>query len=313
MSRPVRRYKQPQSQGAQKITPRRARGGPVRFRQPEQPAQRFKKQGRTTYRQPDHALAAAASAGQSIASASWDGPEAHLRDALRAAVAREQMTAPLIAVLVPVLGRPHRVQQLVDSFRSATSPSDAALYFVAQHSDVHEVAAIRAAGLEPILVGDEDRSWAKKINRGFERTRESWLLLAADDLRFHAGWVDNARKLLRVHEGVIGTNDLGNPSTMHGVSSTHPLVRRRYAEVCGTVDERGRVLHEGYDHNFADTELVSTAKRRGLYVHCYRCHVEHLHPAWGKGEWDAVYTRGQEQYHRDGALFAARGRQHGWA
>lgn len=215
-------------------------------------------------------------------------------------------------MLVPVLARPHRVRVLVESFRAATSPNDAALYFVAQRSDAEEVAAIRELGLEPILVGDADRSWARKINRGFERTREPWLLLGADDLRFHAGWVDAVQKLLRVHAGVIGTNDLGNRATMTGANSTHPLVRRKYAEVCGTVDERNKVVHEGYDHNCPDTELSVTAQMRGLYVHCVRCIVEHMHPAWGKGSPDAVYRRGQEHFLQDKKLYTERGRLYGW-
>ena len=308
--RPVRRFKQP-GPAVQKIPPRGAQRAPVRFAQPVQPAKLRKQNGVKKYKQPEEVPASLQSVAYAVAA--WNGPEVHLRAALREAVLRDPQTSPLIAVLVPVLSRPHRVRSLVESFRAATSPADAAIYFVAQHSDAEEVAAIRAAGLEPVLVSDEDRSWARKINRAFERTRETWMLLAADDLRFHAGWVDSVRRLLSVHEGVIGTNDLGNPSTMQGVSSTHPLVRRKYAEVCGTIDERNRVLHEGYDHNFADSELVNTAKRRGLYVHSFGCRIEHLHPAWGKGDWDAVYARGQQTYHQDGELFSSRGRLYGWA
>jgi hypothetical protein len=245
-------------------------------------------------------------------SAPLGAEEQRLLAELRAAVSAEHPTSPPIAVLVPVLGRPHRVGELLGSFRSATSPADARLYFIAQVSDVEEVAAIRAHGFNPILVGDEDRSWGRKINRGFERTGESWLLLGADDLRFHAGWVERVRHLLKAHMGVIGTNDLGNPSTMTGTSSTHSLVRRSYARICGTADERNKVLHEGYDHNFPDSELVVTARRRGMYVHCVRCVVEHMHPAWGKGHMDTVYARGQQTYHQDSALFAHRRRVFGW-
>src|SRR5262249_18730249 len=149
--------------------------------------------------------------------------------------------------------------------------ADASLYFLAQRSDIIELAALRDAGVDPILVDDRDRSWAKKINRGYERTTEPWLLLGADDLAFHPGWVDAVRERLRNHVGVIGTNDLGNGATMAGTHSTHPLVRRIYADICGTADEPRRVVHEGYDHNFPDTELVATAKQRGLYVHAFDC------------------------------------------
>lgn len=217
----------------------------------------------------------------------------------------------LIAVLVPVLSRPHRVAPLLESFRSATLAIDAELYFVVQRSDQEEIAAIHKCGANSIIVDDADRSWAKKINRGFMATSEPWLLLAADDLAFHIGWVDSVRDLLRTHPGVLGTNDLGNSATITGKSSTHPFVRRSYARVFGTADERGKILHEGYDHNFPDSELVQTAKARGLYAHERRCVIEHLHPLWGKGQHDPVYQLGQRNWDADQALFVQRCRDFG--
>jgi hypothetical protein len=236
-----------------------------------------------------------------------------LREQLIAAVADQPLTFPLIAVIVPVLNRPQRVRPLVDSFRAATSEADARLYFVVQASDKAELAAImEIGGMDILVVTDIDRSWAKKINRGYERTREPWLLLGADDLAFREGWVDVVRERLRVHPGVLGTNDLGNPNTISGSTSTHPLVRRLYADICGTVDARHAVLHEGYDHNYPDTELVETAKRRGLYLHAHDCVVEHLHPAWNKGTTDTTYLLGARRVREDSALFVSRGKQHGF-
>lgn len=233
-------------------------------------------------------------------------------EACRGAAIDDALSTPIIAVLVPVLGRPARVRPLVESFTAATSPQDARLYFVAQRSDTDELEAIAAIGYDPILVDDVDRSWARKINRGFTRTTESWLLLGADDLSFHAGWVDPVRDLLRTHAGVIGTNDLGNPHTISGATSTHPLVRRLYADICGTVDEVGKILHEGYDHNYPDTELARTAMARGMWVHRADCVIEHMHPAWGKAQDDATYRRGQERAAQDHDLFVARGHRFGW-
>jgi len=236
------------------------------------------------------------------------------REQLEAAVAAEDLTKrPLIAVLVPVLRRPQRVQPLLDSFRSATDRNDAKIYFIAQTSDSEEVAAIRAVDIEPILVADGHRSWAKKINIGYRSTDEPWLLLAADDVAFHSGWVDVIRPLLLSHHGVLGSNDLGNKATIHGLHSTHPLVRRAYADHCGTVDERGKVLHEGYDHNFPDTELVATAKKRGLYLHRQDFIIEHMHPVWGKGQTDPVYKLGAQNFARDQALFLNRSKRFGFS
>jgi hypothetical protein len=243
----------------------------------------------------------------------WAGPEeTALRHQLVHYVQSEIFGAPLIAVIVPVLGRPSRVAPLLESFRVATSDNDARIYFVAQRSDTAEVEEIMRLGHEPILVDDHDRSWCRKINRGYERTTEPWLLLGADDLDFHIGWVDIVRRLLLSHPGVIGTNDLGNPNTMKGNTSTHPLVRRAYAKICGTADERDRVLHGGYDHNYPDTELVATARARSLYIHRADCIIEHLHPAWGKAATDETYLLGQRRVQQDAALFTQRAKTFGW-
>jgi hypothetical protein len=243
--------------------------------------------------------------------AKWRDESALLAE-LERACAEDRFEGVLVDVIVPVLSRPHRVAPLLGSFRAATEAGDARINFIAQRSDVAELEAIRAEGLEPILVDDCDRSWAKKINRGYEATSAPWILLGADDLSFHRGWVDVVRHQLRSHRGVIGTNDLGNRHTIEGTYSTHPLVRRLYARICGTVDERNKVVHEGYDHNFPDTELVITARNRGLYLHRTDCVIEHLHPFWGKSTNDPVYARGQAHVREDQALFVARGRRFGW-
>lgn len=234
---------------------------------------------------------------------------------LRAALFRggTECADPRIAVIVPVLGRPHRVHPLIESLRDTVSEDRVRLYFVAQRSDVAEVEAIQSTGQNLILVADDEQSWAKKINRGYQETAEPWLLLGADDIRFDPNWLLSIEDLLKTHPGVIGTNDLGNPGTISGTHSTHPIVRRKYADVCGTIDARRKVVHDGYRHCFPDTELVATARRRGLYVHSRDCVIEHMHPAWGKGKSDPTYELGQSTFHVDQQLFLQRQAKFGWA
>lgn len=219
------------------------------------------------------------------------------------------MPSPPIVVLVPVLSRPTRVAPLLASFQAATAATDARLLFIAQATDVVEIGTIRTAGHTPLIVPDAEGSWANKINAGFRNTTEPWMLLGADDLQFHAGWVDAIRTRLVSHPGVIGTNDLGHSGTANGTHSTHPLVRRSYAKVMGTIDTPNQVVHPGYHHNFPDTELVATAMHRGVYLHVASCIVEHLHPYWRKGTMDSTYALGQSRFAQDYALFLQRRQQ----
>ena len=216
----------------------------------------------------------------------------------------------MIAILVPVLDRPRNADPLVLSIRRATSTPHRVL-FLCSPKDGAEIRACKATGADVHVVEwKPDRGdWAKKINRGFSMTDEDFVLLGADDLEFHRGW-DMA--VLEVAEktgaGVIGTNDLGNATVMRGLHSTHPLVRRSYIEEYGTIDEPGKVVHEGYHHQWVDTELCETAKMRGQWAFAKASHVEHLHPYWHKSSMDATYTKALSTSREDHRYYGKRRR-----
>jgi glycosyltransferase involved in cell wall biosynthesis len=224
---------------------------------------------------------------------------------------------PLIAVIVPVLGRPQNALPLARSLAEATT-LPYRLVFVCSIGDHDQVAACHEVGKDRYqhatvqAIYDNPRrhaSWARKINHAYGLTDERYLLLAADDLRFHPGW-DTA--VIEVAErtglGVIGTNDLGNPTVMRGQASTHPLVARWYADAYGTVDGPSAVVSEAYAHNWVDHELCETAKARGMWAFAPDSHVEHLHPFWHKGADDWVYAAGKEHFAKDARLCKQRRR-----
>jgi len=213
-----------------------------------------------------------------------------------------------VDVLVPVLCRPHRVLPLMRSFGS--SGASGRLLFVANEGDEEELAIIDKVGAEVLIVPDTCLSWPQKINRSFVETEADWVLLGADDVHFHPGWWQATQGLRDSDKfGLIGTNDLGNPVVLRGEHATHPLISRRYALDYGTFDTppgSGVVVHEGYRHWFVDNELVATAKLRGKWTPCLESVVEHLHPYWGKGEWDEVYELGERERLADQKLWSER-------
>lgn len=213
-----------------------------------------------------------------------------------------------ITILVPVLNRPRNAQPLIASIliASATAPR---VIFLCSPGDTDEIRACGQTDVEVHIVdwaaGPGD--WARKINRGFTLTTSDYCLLGADDLRFHPGWDTEALKVAaETGAGVIGTNDLGNATVMRGLHSTHPLVRRAYVDEHGTVDEPGVCLHEGYNHQWVDTELVETAKMRGEWAFAKSSHVEHLHPMWHKSKMDATYEKALSTSKEDYAHFQER-------
>jgi len=209
------------------------------------------------------------------------------------------VSSSVIAILIPVLNRPQNAQRLIDSIGYATSVPYRTL-FLCTPLDTLEIEAAKATGSDVHIV-DWDAGpgdWAKKINEGYRLTDEPFMLLAADDLKFHPAWDTRALGVAAESgAGVIGTNDLGNATVMRGRHSTHPLVRRTYIEECGTIDEEGKVLHEGYCHQWVDTELIETAKVRYQWAFAKDSIVEHMHPFWPdgkgghKGEMDSTYEK----------------------
>lgn len=201
----------------------------------------------------------------------------------------------MVAIIVPVLRRPHRVVPLMESVAAAT-PKPYRLLFVATNDDHAEVSALEAAGADFLTI-DAPGTYARKINLGARSSTERLLFSAADDLDFHRGWLEAAESHFVAGVEVVGTNDLGNPRTMEGVHSTHTLFTRRYIDdVGGVIDgSKGDVLHEGYPHEYCDDEFVGTAKARGVYAHALDSRVEHLHYLWGKGEDDETYRLGRSK------------------
>lgn len=214
-----------------------------------------------------------------------------------------------LAILVPVLGRPHRVKPLLDSIE-ATTPRPYNVHFVCDPADKDEQRAIVDDGRAAAPVLCVSGNYAAKINAGVEHTEEPLLFLGADDLTFRPGWLQAASAKLTAGIGVVGTQDLCNPRVKRGEHATHFLVTRDYAER-GQIDGEPGLLCEVYRHNFTDDELIATAKARGAYAFAPDSVVEHHHPMAGTAPMDGTYEKGTGSLRLDRRLF--RRREHLWA
>jgi glycosyltransferase involved in cell wall biosynthesis len=214
-----------------------------------------------------------------------------------------------VAVLIPSSGRPAAVTRVLRSLLQAT-PGHGEVWeahVIAEADDPATWSAAEDAGFTP-LCNERARSYAGAVNSGYLLTGSPVLFCGADDLRFHRGWLQTALRVLDDPDAsVVGTNDLGHGAVIAGDHATHYLLRRSYCDhPGGCVDGPGTVLHEGYGHSFTDTELVETAKARGVFRPCLASVVEHLHPSWGKAGWDDTYRKGAEPWAADERLFESR-------
>lgn len=216
--------------------------------------------------------------------------------------------AATVLIAVPVLDRPERAAMVAESAAEATTVPYRLLFLCSPHDEA-EQAACGLTGASVLVVPWESgpHDYAKKINHAVTVSDEPWILMGADDLCFCPGWAENALHCAtRTGAKVVGTQDWGNSRVIAGDHSTHPLVSRDYIIGQGTIDVPGVMLHEGYDHNFCDDELVATAKHRGVWAFCHDAEIPHLHPDWGKGIKDATYRKGRASFNADAVLYRSR-------
>lgn len=213
-----------------------------------------------------------------------------------------------IAIIVPTLGRPHLLEPLLENIAAVTPPVYRVVFVVDPEDDPSwevmgrvfrdhpEAMAIEHAGTYPV-----------KTNRGVAMSDSEFVALVNDDVVFHEGWWELARSALRRGVDVIGPSDT-TPATEGGQAVTMPIVRRSYIQSPGGAwGERGKALHEGYHHNFSETELWELARFREVARYISRCVIEHRHPDWGTAGIDETYRKGAHTgWAEDEALFNQR-------
>jgi hypothetical protein len=207
------------------------------------------------------------------------------------------------------MGRPRLLFPLVWNIARTTPAGIFRIYFVVNADDTvtqHAVIGIEGA-LHMVLT--QKKGYPAAVNAGVRASHERLIAIVNDDVKFHDGWWDGLRKVLRPNISVVATNDL-SPHTTNGDACTQPVVRRDYIEVLGgSWGEPGVAMHEGYFHNFSETELFVVAIQRGAAVFAPECVIEHVHPDWGKAEMDDTYRAGSKcpgGWEHDQALYEER-------
>lgn len=221
-----------------------------------------------------------------------------------------------ITVQIPVLGRPHNAAPLIERLMSV-SECKVVPIFICSRGDTEQIEACNATEAEVLIVSWEPGpgDFARKHNMCFGAFDYApYVFLGADDLEFTRGWDLHVLAVARKSgAGVIGTQDDANPLVKRGKHSTHSLVSRSYIEQVGGTwhDGPGSVYHEGYDHQYVDTELCMAAMEREEWAFARRSLVRHHHPLYrsierGKTPMDATYEKAMRGGKEDGVLFRER-------
>lgn len=220
---------------------------------------------------------------------------------------RSTVETSQVAVLIPTLGRPNRIPEIVKNVNATCEV--ARVYFIVEQDDPATRAAVIDTPNCTMITNTRSKNYAGAINTGVLMVRTPFVFAGADDLFFQPGWFEEAEQLMSDTVKVVGTNDLGNPEVLAGSHATHYLVCHEYAAE-GVADGDGVMLHEGYRHNWCDKEFILTAQARGAFAPCMTSVVEHRHWAWGKAGLDDTYNKGIRDEPQDRQLFL--NRQHLW-
>lgn len=212
-----------------------------------------------------------------------------------------------LAILIPTLGRPAAIADVLASIEESTPPGIYCVYFVLDVEDDASHRAVAELARPHVAVLVEDGTYPRKVNTAAAVSQEPWVFVTADDVRFHPGWWEATAEARGTEGvGVIGTNDLHNRHVQRGEYATQFLIARWYVEL-GTIDEPGKVFHEGYHHNCVDVELSETAMARRAWRLQLDSTVEHLHHLYGGREVDETDRKGNlRDRDRDRALLRER-------
>lgn len=188
-----------------------------------------------------------------------------------------------IAIIIPAM-RPTRLPDVVHSIVESTNPGDYRTIVVAT-GEVAEVAKT----LPVTLLEDSGGTWPQRINAAYRITDEPVILAAADDLKFHPGWLPALMSVMNEIDGCVAINDMMNPNGVHLAFS------RNYIDNIGAAmgEPLGTVICEAFQHAYSDDFARKTAIHHGRWAIATESRVEHLHCGNGKAPRDEVYAMGE--------------------
>lgn len=209
-----------------------------------------------------------------------------------------------VAILIPILNRPHRIEPLLKNIEEATPEAHSVYFAASDQASIDELDRLGAT-----YIRDEGDTYANRINALAAQCSESYYFLAADDYLFHLSWLTEAMRMMDQHpnsSGVIVVNDTYN------AAGTAFLVAKSYVQELGAVlDEPGHVLASVYLHQYCDDELRSTARFHNRYLSAKESIVEHLHVGNGKAPMDETYRLGEATATQGREMYSSRA--HLWA
>jgi len=211
------------------------------------------------------------------------------------------------AILIPSLGRSQHVRRTYANIEANTPEPHIQMWCAGEPEYFTEFDQIE----DPVSwlndTDSDDKRYVTRMNKLAKAAvamKCEYVFFGSDDVIHHPHWLSKALEIMEEAENcsVVVVNDLRNPN------GTQAVVRTEYLPLA-VFDDPEAAFHDGYQHNFADTEMFQTAAQRGVIYRANESHVEHLHPLHrgsNQREWDDTYAHAQSQWHVDSELYHER-------
>jgi len=204
------------------------------------------------------------------------------------------MIEGLVSICLPTTGR---AQAAVDCVARCLDTAPAWPIEVCCAVDVDKESAVLLDAFLGGYAGDNLHGWAIRYSDHYQGQPAAWnaalqashgeyVVFAADDLYWGAGWLDAAMACMATLPdggGLVGFNDLHRTNAMRR-ESTHYLASRRFV----IEHLNGCIGFPHYKGACNDSEACGRARQVGLYVPCYDAVVEHRHYNHGLRKMDAT-------------------------
>jgi GT2 family glycosyltransferase len=139
----------------------------------------------------------------------------------------------------------------------------------------------------------------RMVNRLAKKGRGRYVCFLGDDTEAEPGWLAAALETMAALPdgwGLVGLNTESSSPCAHWIAD------RRMLPLFG-----GEWFHEGYQHNFPDSEIMDIAIENERWAWCSMAKIKHHHPMSGQ-DVDGHHERAAEKWEQDRRLYVRRKR-----
>lgn len=197
----------------------------------------------------------------------------------------------MISILCPTRNRPDQLKRMIQSAEAtAEGPVEFVLYC---DSD---------ASLPPDIITDKDNviclvgpriTLSRMWNTCQEHARYDIFMHGGDDIVFRTkGWdIKVVRSIYKYPDRIVFVHC--NAMDWGPDLGTHGFLHRKW------VDAVGYFVPPFFSSDFNDKWLTEVSDMIGRHVYLEDVITEHMHPIWGKAQWDSTYTERLNRHQAD--------------